>query len=231
MAQATDLDDILTLEAQLVDIEAELNDIGQTLATYDSLVDYSTINLSIDYIYNLASLLPKSERPDINVVNSTTDTIVLDIYNQNERDTTLYLNVIDNGEIIQQYERDALGESTERFVIGDLASGTEYRLEVSALEIESVRSEEHIIIEETLPTFGSRVRNTFNASLDSMITLGKGLILVATALLPYAVIGGVVFIPLYIFVIKPHRIKTKAIREDIRQKVKDQREQHKNNQK
>ncbi len=223
MDQATDLDDILTLEEQLIEIEAELNTLGQKLATYDSLVDYSTITLSIDYIYNLQSLLPETDRPNVTIVDQTTDTVVLDVYNKSERDVTLYVNVLDNGEVIQQYERQALGESTERFNIGDLDSGTRYHFVVSALQSESLRSDEHVVSTETLPTFGSRVSNTFDASLASMIMLGKGLVLVATALVPYLVVGAVIFVPLYIFVIKPRRIKTQAMRKEIRERVRQQR--------
>ena len=43
---AVNLDDILTLEEERIDIESELNEIGLVLANYDSLVDYSTININ-----------------------------------------------------------------------------------------------------------------------------------------------------------------------------------------
>ncbi|MCF7926629.1 MAG: DUF4349 domain-containing protein [Candidatus Izimaplasma sp.] len=207
MEQATDIDDIIKLENQLVDIESELNEIGQKLATYDSLVDYSTINLSIDYIYDLASILPKSAQPGLNVIEVLTDMIIIDVQNNSEKPTTLFINVKDNGEVIQQYEREATGESVERFNIGDLKSGTKYQIEVTSLENNSTLSNERTIFKTTDPTFGSVIVNTFNASVDSLVFIGKGIVLVSTALIPYIIVGTLIFVPLYKIVIKPHRIK------------------------
>lgn len=206
---ATTLADIIELETQRTEIEAELNAIGQTLANYDSLVDYSTINYSIDHIEDLSSLLETSPRPDVDLEDIQKDMIVLSVYNDSDNDTTLYVNVKENGQIIQQYERDVIGEATTEFVIGDLDSGTSYKIEVSSLEDNSIRSSEAIITVDTEPTFGSVIQNTFVTSIQALMAVVRGLILAVTGVLPFAVVLSAIGYPVYRYIIKPKQLKRK----------------------
>lgn len=206
---ATTLADIIELETQRTEIEAELNAIGQTLANYDSLVDYSTINYSIDHIEDLSSLLETSPRPDVDLEDIQKDMIVLSVYNDSDNDTTLYVNVKENGQIIQQYERDVIGEATTEFVIGDLDSGTSYKIEVSSLEENSIRSSEAIITVDTEPTFGSVIQNTFVTSIQALMAVVRGLILAVTGVLPFAIVLGAIGYPVYRYIIKPKQLKRK----------------------
>jgi hypothetical protein len=206
---ATTLADIIELETQRTEIEAELNAIGQTLANYDSLVDYSTINYSIDYIEDLSSLLETSPRPDIDLEDIQKDMIVLSVYNDSDNDTTIYVNVKENGQMIQQYERAVIGEATTEFVIGDLDSGTTYKIEVSSLEENSIRSSEAIITVDTDPTFGSTIQSTFVTSIQALMAVVRGLILAVTGMLPFAVLLGAIGYPVYRYIIKPKQLKRK----------------------
>lgn len=206
---ATELDDILALENERAELEAELNAIGQTLANYDSLVDFSTINMSINLISDLSSLLPTSVRPYFDVEEVFKTKIILNVRNKSETDTTLYINVKDNGEIIQQYERDVNAESDNEFVIGDLDSGTKYKIEVSSLEENSLTSDIYTAFVTTESTFGSIMANTFTTSLNVLGSILRGTVLVVVGMLPFAVIVGAIGYPLHRFVIKPQRIRRK----------------------
>lgn len=206
---ATELEDILALENQRAELEAELNAIGQTLATYDSMVDFSTINMSINLISDLSSLLPTSYTPSFSVEEVFKDQIVLTVRNRGENDSTLYINVKDNGELIQQYERDVNGESENEFVLGDLDSGTKYKIEVSSLEENSLTSEIYTSYVTTESTFGSVMVNTFTTSFNALGTIARGLLLVVVGAIPFVVVIGIIGYPLHKYVIKPRRAKRK----------------------
>ena len=50
----------------------------------------------------------------------------------------------------------------------------------------------------TPPTFGTEIARSFSGSFEGLINFGKGLVLLAVALLPWAVAGAIVTLPLWI---------------------------------
>lgn len=219
---ATELEDILALENQRAELEAELNAIGQTLANYDSLVDFSTINMSINLISDLSSLLPTSYTPTFSVEEVFKDQIVLNVRNRGDNDATLYINVKDNGEIIQQYEREVNGESENEFVLGDLDSGTKYKIEVSSLEENSLTSDVYTSYVTTESTFGSIMVNTFTTSFSALGTITRGLLLVVVGAIPFVVVIGIIGYPLHKYVIKPRRLKRKEAQAENKNVTKEE---------
>lgn len=54
LAQAKDMGDIITLESAISDTELQIEYLTGSLRKYDSLIDYSTINLSLREVYRLS---------------------------------------------------------------------------------------------------------------------------------------------------------------------------------
>ena len=61
LAQAEDMEDIITLESAISDTELYIENLTGTLRHYDSLVGYSTVNLSLSEVYKLT----ETEEPAI----------------------------------------------------------------------------------------------------------------------------------------------------------------------
>lgn len=59
LAQATKLEDIISLESAIADVQTEIDSLQGTLNKYDSLVNLSTIDLSISEVHTL-STMPES---------------------------------------------------------------------------------------------------------------------------------------------------------------------------
>lgn len=59
--EATQMSDIITLESALADTQYEIDMYTSTLNRYDSLVDYSTVNVSIEQVERLGSAIDEDE--------------------------------------------------------------------------------------------------------------------------------------------------------------------------
>lgn len=55
LAQAEDMDDLLTIEARLTDVRTELEQVTSQLRLYDNLVDYGTVYLYVDEVQQLTA--------------------------------------------------------------------------------------------------------------------------------------------------------------------------------
>ncbi len=133
IAVAVDLDDILTLEDARFEIEAELNEIGDTLANFDSLVDYSTINLQINKTVETEVILPRTDNPSISINEVNKNSAEIEVFNRADDPVTIYVDLLQNGEFVRQYEQDAWGDSKAIFKIGELDSNKEYTFKVTAI--------------------------------------------------------------------------------------------------
>ena len=56
LAQAENMEDIITIESAISDTELTIEQLTGTLRSYDSLVDYSTVNISLEEVYQLSNV-------------------------------------------------------------------------------------------------------------------------------------------------------------------------------
>ena len=56
LSQAETMEDIITIESAISETELEIEQLTGTLRQYDSLVDYSTVNLSLEEVYKLSNV-------------------------------------------------------------------------------------------------------------------------------------------------------------------------------
>lgn len=56
LAQAENMEDIITIESAISDTELEIERLTGTLRQYDALVDYSTVHLSLQEVYQLSNV-------------------------------------------------------------------------------------------------------------------------------------------------------------------------------
>ena len=196
--QAVDLEDILTLEDARFDIETELNEIGASLANYDSLVDFSTINLVVNKATETVTILPITSSPQVNVIEITKSTIDLEVYNTSDQPVIIYVDLLQNGEFIRQYDQEAYGDSSVVFEIDDIKSFKEYTFKVTTIaadhRVSSIVTREAI----TDKTFINRVTNVFVTSFNTLVSLAQFIGLTVVAVSPYVVVGLIFFYPVKI---------------------------------
>ncbi|MFK5882946.1 MAG: DUF4349 domain-containing protein [Candidatus Izemoplasma sp.] len=192
---AVDLDDILTLEDARFEIETELNEIGESLANFDSLVDFSTITLTIYKTSETEVILPRTSEPTVSVLGSTKDSVEIEVFNHEEVAVIIYVDLLQNGEFIRQYEQAAYGDSKAVFAIGDLKSNTDYTFKVTAISSENRVS--YIVSRSatTNTTFINDITNIFRSSIGVLVTVLKFLGLAFVALSPFLFIGALFYIP------------------------------------
>lgn len=56
LSQAETMEDIITIESAISDTELAIEQLTGTLRSYDSLVDYSTVNISLEEVYQLSNV-------------------------------------------------------------------------------------------------------------------------------------------------------------------------------
>lgn len=192
---AVDLSDIITLNNALADIESDLNQIGDTLANYDSLVDYSTINLTINKTTEQEVILPQTTSPSVNVVNYTKKTAELEVANNSDYPVLIYVDVMQNGEFIRQYDGEAFPDGVATFEISDLKSDTDYMFRVTSIAADQRESKSINRSIETESTFFNKVGNVFVGSFSALVFILEFLGLAFVAIVPFAVAFAIVFIP------------------------------------
>jgi predicted nucleic acid-binding Zn-ribbon protein len=196
ISQATDLDTILELEEERYEIEAELNAIGNTLANYDSLVDYSTVTLRITEAVEEIVVLPRTETPNVRIVETTKNSIKVEVYNHSDENVTIQIDLYQNGEFVAEYEEATFADSLIETTFSDLQSNREYTIRVTAVATDHRVSLEEVVRRTTESTFGNRFTTVFSSSLTLLVTLFEYLGLTIAALTPFAVVGAVVFLPI-----------------------------------
>jgi len=219
---AVDLTDILTLEEARVNIETELNQIGDSLANFDSLVDFSTINLTIYETTEQVVVLPQTSRPSAYVVTTTKKTSELEVINQSDVAAIIYIDLLQNGEFVRQYEGEAFPGGKATFEISNLKSNTEYSFRITAISAD--QRESSILTKSILTesTFFNKVGNIFVGSFNVLVAIFEFTGLAIVAIAPFAVAFAIVYIPLRILYTKYFKQYFKTRKEN-RQKAFDQR--------
>ena len=213
---ANTLNEIMIINDRLSELEADLNEIGNRLATFDSLVDYSTINLTITKIEHITDILEKTPTPTLYFNEKGTSYVKMEVVNHSDYKITAYLKVKDNGEIVREYEQEIFGEGKYEFSITELDGNKEYTFEVTALESNHTISNRDTETVTTESTFWTRLGTTFTNSIDSVVVLFQGITIFVTAVFPYAVIMTGLFFPtriLYRKKLKPYYEERKVLRE------------------
>jgi len=224
ISEAVDLEDILTLEDARFEIETELNQIGASLANYDSLIDFSTIILSIYKVTEEEVVLPKTNSPIVKVLEVTKNTIDLEVYNSSEESANIYVDLLLNGEFIRQYEETTYGESTVVFEIDDLKSFKEYTFKVTSITSDHRESNVVSRYTTTEKTFFNEVGNVFVVSFNSLVSIFTFLSLAVVAILPYAIVGVIIFFPVRILYKK---LRVKYPKKEKNTEIKDKdKEKH-----
>ena len=195
IATATDLDTILELEEERYEIESSLNSIGNTLANYDSLVDYSTIDLRIDEAVEEIIVLPRTQSPNVHVSEVTKNSISLEVYNHSDENVTINVDLFLNGEFIEEYEESTFADSKVQVTFDDLKSNQDYTIKVTAFAADHRVSLEETMYRTTEATYGNRTSETFVRSWNLLVLIFEGLGLMITGLLPFAITGTILFIP------------------------------------
>lgn len=195
ISEAVDLADILILENERFDIETELNEIGASLANYDSLVDFSTINLTINKTTNEVIVLPRTTEPTATVLEVTKNTVELRVYNPSDSQVKIYVDLLQNGEFVRQYEADTYSDSIATFKIDELTSFKDYSFKI--ISVASDHRESLILTKyvTTEKTFLNKVTNTFDVSFDSLVKIFELTSLAIVAISPYALTIVIIYIP------------------------------------
>ncbi|MFW5838857.1 MAG: DUF4349 domain-containing protein [Bacillota bacterium] len=209
METATNLDDILELEDQRVDIESELNEIGNTLENYDSLVDYSTVNVVIDKVGNLQELLPQTDRPYVfeSVIDSDEASFIFENNNEYTKDFRAVLWY--DGEIIETVESTLAPYSQLEVAFDDLESNEAYVLLAFQTEEDHAESRAYRKSFETDETFVGTTGTIFGTSLSFLGTLVEYGFYAFVALLPFLIVAGLVFVPVRIYYLKKIKPRVK----------------------
>jgi len=219
---AVDLDDIITLEQARADIESELNQIGDSLANYDSLVDYSTVNLTIRLKTEQEVILPQTESPSANVVTVGKDYVNLEVTNRNDTPALIYVDLLKNGEFIKQYEKEAFPDGVADFSIAGLKSNTEYSFKITSISADERESRNVTAVALTESTFFNKVGNIFGSSFEVLVTILEFAGLTIVALLPFVIVGAIIFVPSRIYY-KKHGKSYLEQRRQKKQKMMEQR--------
>ncbi len=215
IAEATDLDVIFELEDERYDIEVELNQIGSALGNYDSLIDFSTVNVTINKTYEQEVILPKTEQPYIYISETTKYTTKVEVSNNSTESVNVYLDLLVNGEFVRQYEGEAFEDGTAVFEIDELDSNTDYQIRVTTIAAEHRESNVVRDVFTTEATFINKVGNVFTGSFEVLVVILEYIGLIIVAILPFAVAFAIVFIPgriLYVKYLKEYFIERRRKR-------------------
>lgn len=200
---AVNIDDIIELEDKLASIESELNQIGDSLNNYDSLVEYSTITLVITEIDTFDLLLPKTTLPNINNIVTTSDTISFEATSYDELSKTITASLYLDGTLIETQDVELMPNASDIIIFENLTPSEEYYLSVYASRDNYQDSDLYTRRNlETDSTFIHTMWLTLVSSFNVLGTVLRFLLLSIIALFPFAVVGVIVFIPIRIIVKK-----------------------------
>ncbi|MFU8786587.1 MAG: DUF4349 domain-containing protein [Candidatus Izemoplasmataceae bacterium] len=210
MEAASTLNEMLTLENKLTSIETELNQIGSNLSNYDSLIEYSTINLMITRVERFELLLPVTKMPSVHSIETTKDDVIFSVNNTDENTVTINAVLFKNGVLVEEKSIELLPKQKATMSFDDLDPATEYYIQVFASQEDYQVSQSSTRTIHTDRTFFSTTAHTFKVSFNALSTILKGLFLATVAIAPFGFTAAVVFIPskvIYNKKIKPKRVE------------------------
>ncbi len=219
---AETVEDIIELEKERSEVEAELTEIGIRLTNFDSLVDYSTITLNVDYV-DIEDLnkLPDAQVPSINIITREKNYAEFRIPNFDEDlDLTVLMKVYDQDELIYEESHTILPLYDETVKVGDLKSDTTYRIELIASRDEHNDSKVLVDTFQTSESYGDRIINTFEDTWFGTVRGIQGFILFLIRMIPVLAIGTILFFPIRYFV-----KKNNVYRADIQRKKEEQKDE------
>lgn len=209
---AETVEDIIELERERSDVESELTEIGIRLTSYDSLVDYSTVTVKVDFVdLELLNKLPVAEMPEVRYVDKDKSYYELNIANRDE-DYAVDLNikVYDQDELVYDETHKVLPLFDETVRLVDLKSDTTYKIKYVASRNGHEDSKVYSDTFTTLESFGDKVINRFEDTWEGTVSGTQGFILFLISIIPLLVIGVVLYFPIRYFV-KKNDVKNKLI--------------------
>ncbi len=210
---AETMSDLLELENRRTQIETELNQIGLQLAQYDSLIDYSTVQLTLTEIDDLSLLLPPSDRPGVSIVENTPHALNLRITNFNDDPSNITVKVFKDGVQIDQSTVLIQANSFQFVTLENLTSDTSYYLEVRGLQENKSVSTPSTIHVTTDRTFALQITHVFFVSISALLSFFRFLGLTVVAVVPFIIVFTVLGYPVYLAYkkfIRPKRIANKV---------------------
>ncbi len=209
---AETMSDLLELENRRTQIESELNQIGLQLAQFDSLIDYSTIQLTITEIDDLSLLLPPSDRPGVSIINYTPRALELRVTNFYDDASNITVKVFKDGVQIDQKSVMIQANSFQFVTVENLNPDTSYYFEVRGLQENKSVSSPNTFHVTTDRTFALQITHVFMMSLMALLGFFRFLGLSIVAIAPFAVAFTLLGYPLYLVykkTIRPKRIANK----------------------
>ncbi|XMB85105.1 DUF4349 domain-containing protein [Mycoplasmatota bacterium WC44] len=205
IATAEKLEDIIYLEEFRADIEYELNYIGNELNKYDSLIEYSTLNLTVDRII-IKEPVKKTEpiiysvKPTLIVLERSSDSITFKVINESTEDVaSIYVSVTDNGEEIEELRAVNIKPGTyKELTVENLEADKHYDITAYSKEFGHEDSKIAAGGTRTKTTFIMDLGSGITNSIDSLVKVSKGFLVVVVSISPYIAILGVLYIPVRI---------------------------------
>lgn len=199
---AEDVDDIIDLERERSNVEAQLIEIGIRLTSYDSLVDYSTVDIEAIFVDpNIVEPLPVAQSANVDVEEVGTNQFELEIYNRDEEDSFMtYIVVTNEGEEVFSTEVLVHPLMYGQVVVTGLESDTLYKVEYYTSQDEHQDTNYDRFTISTRETYGDEIGNTFGSAWNGFVNFFQGLFLFLIAAFPTLVVLGVIAVPTVYFV-------------------------------
>jgi len=196
IAIAEDIETIIELEAQRLEVESELNQINNRLQDYDSLVEYSTVNIVLSK--NPEQLLAQAKNPNIadRVINK--EDITIKFVNNEEYQMTTSVQLLLNKEIISSKNITILEDDYIEVKFEYLEPYTEYELKVTTTADDMSQSDAYKTFYTTEKNLSVRTKIAFDNAINSVVSVTEFLWLALVTIFPYVIVigavGGVIII-------------------------------------
>lgn len=187
--EATDTKTRTEIVEQLLDVEAEMEQIELKLNQYDSLVEYSTINLTITKVDNLNAILPQTEAPSIADYTTTSNSATIIISNKHDKIIEVKVTLLLDGKKVDEISKTIYQYDQGEFEFKDLKPGTTYRIEATAQANDERPSYKTYLTIITESRYISTVGKVFIGSLNAFVEVLKFLLLAIIAILPFGAAG------------------------------------------
>ncbi len=207
ISEADKIEDIIKLESERDDVETELLQIGIQLTNYDSLVEFSTINLDVFYVNPVVVVVtPDSTIPELTFSAADTESIEFEIKNRDDEDLViLHAKVYLEDALVYSEQITVYPLTSEPLLIEGLKSDTTYKLEYYATQ------EEHndtVVFRQaftTQETFGDEIGNNFERAWTNFGYALQSLVLFFVGALPTLLVLTVIGIPASMFAWKHYK--------------------------
>jgi len=207
ISEADKIEDIIKLEAERDDVETELLQIGIQLTNYDSLVEFSTINLDVFYINPVeVVVIPDSTIPELMFGAADTGSIEFEMKNRDDEDlVVVHVKVYLGEDLVHSEQLTVYPLTSEPLIIEGLESDTTYKLEYYATQEEHNDTVMFRQAFTTQETFGDEIGNNFERAWSNFGYALQSLVLFFVGALPTLLVLTVIGIPGSIFAWKHYK--------------------------